>query len=91
VTDGGGSGWLLKRSDGRLKGLQKWDRRQFVRRGRLLHYYAHDGRAEKQLRGLIDLTKIKSIGLSPKTTPPSRDPNGMEYEVFKVKARTADH
>jgi hypothetical protein len=70
-------GWLLKRSDGRLKGLHKWDRRQFVRRGRLLHYYADEHR--DQLRGLIDLTKIKSIGLSPKTTPPSPD-----YEVFKV-------
>jgi hypothetical protein len=48
-----------------------------VRRGRLLHYYADEHR--DQLRGLIDLTKIKSISLSPKTSPPS-----PEYEVFKV-------
>jgi hypothetical protein len=34
----GDGGWLLKRSD-RVKGLHKWDKRQFVRRGRLLHFY----------------------------------------------------
>jgi Ran GTPase-activating protein (RanGAP) involved in mRNA processing and transport len=72
----GDGGWLLKRSD-RIKGLHKWERRQFVRRGRLLHYYADAQHTE--LSGLIDLTKILSVALSPKTKPPQAG-----YEVFKV-------
>jgi hypothetical protein len=41
-------GWLLKRSDGRLKGANKWDRRQFVRRGRFLFYYSDDRVGKKE-------------------------------------------